>query len=158
MKCDSLAVGLSVSILIVVFAGCQSEPAIFPVTGKVTLGGKTYSRLIVYMDPLEGAATRHNKGIGETDENGVLKLATSAGDGIAAGKYRVSFACFRSPKGGSFDAVNQKPGEAGNRKDGPGSNAPVNIVPEPYRSAENSPVEFTIGSGTNHYEFDIPKR
>ncbi len=129
-----------------------------PVTGKVTLGSKPYPRLIVYMQPVDGTVTRHNMGVGETDAKGEFRLATSAGEGIAAGDYRVSFSCYQSPDGNSFDAINEKPSESGGKKGGAGSREPVNIVSAPYDSSKDSPVEFTVGSGKNVFEFDIPRK
>ena len=149
---------LIMAFVLLVLVGCQSEPTIYPVTGTVTLGKKPYPRLIVYMQPTEGAVTSHNMGVGETDEKGKFTLATSAGEGIAAGNYRVSFSCYQSPNGGSFDAINEKPSESGGKKGGAGSREPVNIVPAPYDSSKDSPVEFTVGSGENHFEFDIPRK
>lgn len=134
--------------------GCNSEPAIYSMTGKVTLGGKAYERLIVYLHPLEGPVTRHNTGIGQTDANGMMKLVTSAGDGIAAGKYRVSFSCYRASNGKAVSR-NEKLSEIGGRKDSVATE-PVNLVPAPYNSSTDSPVEFNVESGSNTYNFDIP--
>jgi hypothetical protein len=36
-------------------AGCgKSDPPVYPITGKVTLGGKPYERVIVYFRPVNG--------------------------------------------------------------------------------------------------------
>jgi hypothetical protein len=135
--------------------GCNTEPAIHSLSGKVTLGGKAYERLIVYLHPIDGPVTRHNTGIGETDAKGMMKLVTSAGDGIAAGKYRVSFSCYQAAGGQAIDSRTEKLSEVGGRKDG-NAKEPVNLVPAPYNSSTVSPVEITVESGSNTFDFDVP--
>jgi hypothetical protein len=56
-------------------------------TGKFTLGGKSYSRLFVYVRPLEGKITPLNLSVGEADQAGVLSLGSTAGMGLIAGKF-----------------------------------------------------------------------
>ena len=142
--------------LLLLSCGCKGEPTIYPVSGKVTLGGECHSHLIVHMRPKKGIVTRHNLGVGETDANGVLTFGSGAGDGIAAGDYRVSFSYYPSVDHTTGDAPRKRGDSPDGKKDGarPRSH---DIVPAPYNSTEDSPVEFTVtSSGENYFEFDIP--
>ena len=135
-------------------AGCSGDPPLYPISGKVTLGGKSHERLLVYFRPLQEPVTRFNLGVGETDKDGNLALRSSAGMGLPAGKYRVTFSCFVLP--GASLGVDQKVDELA-----PGLQnlEPQQVVPELYRESAGdakSPVEFEIRSGQNVFEFDIP--
>jgi len=133
--------------------GCGGDPALHSLSGKVTLGGKSYSRLLVYFRPIEGKIDQFNLGVGETDASGTLSLRSTAGMGLASGKYRVSFSCMQ-PEGGKASAsTDEKPDDDRNIR-------MVELVPEPYdneNNADSSPLEFEIKPGVeNHFEFDIP--
>lgn len=148
---------MAATAFFVVIPACSSEPDLHAIGGKVTLGGKPHERLIVYFRPQEGEITRFNMGVGETDAQGNLSLRSSAGMGLAQGKYRVSFSCY-IVKGGQALGIDQKVDEiAGNE-----TAVPVEIVPRPYvedtASGEISPVEFEIKPGNNTFEFDIPAK
>jgi hypothetical protein len=133
--------------------GCGGDPELHSLSGKVTLGGKSYSRLLVYFRPSEGKIDQFNLGVGETDESGELSLRSTAGMGLAAGKYRVSFSCMQ-PEGAKANiSTDEKPDDDRNVK-------MVELVPEPYdneNNADSSPLEFEIKPGMeNRFEFDIP--
>ncbi len=135
--------------------GCQRDPELHTLSGKVTLGGKSYSRLLVYFRPLEGKVNQFNLGVGETDVTGKLTLRSTAGMGLAEGKYRVSFSCMQ-PKGGSQGST----ASTDEKPDDDRSVTMVEWVPEPYdneNNADSSPLEFEIKPGIeNIFEFDIP--
>ena len=136
-------------------AGCGGDPPVYPVTGKVTLGGKPYERLLVYFRPVEGPVTLFNMGVGETDKNGNLTLRSSGGSGIAAGEYKVSFACLSMKTSNRIVGPDEKPDENG------GASVVVERVPAPYDDAtsrETTPVRFTVGSGENIFSYDIPAK
>jgi hypothetical protein len=138
--------------LLVMASGCGLEPALHPVSGKVTVGGKTYSRVIIYFRPLEEKITKFNLGVGETDSTGNFMLGSNAGPGIAAGKYRVSFSCFQTATGQTIDLEGAKPDE----RAGP---AVREIVPAPYDAEfnlESSPLIFEVKRGENVFDFDVP--
>lgn len=134
--------------------GC-GDPTLHPITGRVTLDGKSYNRLMVYMDPESGEIDRFNRGVGETDAEGNLKLAAGGSkvenQGLVTGKYKVYFKCWV-----------KKDGKTG-LEDGKGEAAvgrweePVNIVPAPYDSLDGTPVTFEVKAGQdNVFVFDIP--
>lgn len=130
------------------FVGC-GDPPLNPVEGTVTLGGKPYERLLVYFRPVGGKVDRFSMGVGETDKDGTLGLRSSAGDGLAAGKYRVCFNCYVAK--GKAVGLGEK------ADDDDRTLVTEDIVPAPYNDPESSPVEFVIQRGvTNLFEYDIP--
>jgi hypothetical protein len=130
--------------------GC-GDPDIFSLTGKVTLDGKPYERLIVYFDPIGRKVDAFHFGVGETDAEGNLTLRSSAGPGLAAGKYRVSFNCLIQEKASPNTAVGLS-----DKDESINAVVPVELVPEPYNDRQKSPVEFTIRKADNVFEYDIP--
>ena len=144
---------LLVAALVACCTGC-GDPELHQVTGKVTLGGKPYERLLVYMRPIEGKVDRFRMGVGETDAEGVLTLRSSAGDGLAEGKYRVSFSCMVQKGLGSEQALDPNEKHDDNPK-----LITEDIVPAPYSSDSDSPVEFEVEpSASNEFIYDIPSK
>jgi len=157
VKSYPLAGRLFVVLGLVFLQGCQGDPELHPVTGKVTLGGRSFNRLLVYMYPLEGQVTPFNLGVGETDVTGKLSLRSTAGMGLAPGKYRVSFSCIQPENAGGQEAVdpNEKPDDENRQL------KLIDLVPDPYdnqANARTSPEIFEIKSGENVFEFDIPTK
>lgn len=145
------------SLLLVVFVlgmtGC-GDPPLHKVEGNVTLGGKSYNRLLVYFRPIDEKVNQFNMGVGETDATGRLALRSTAGDGLQAGKYRVSFSCMQSDSSRGNEAL------GGEKLDDDRDVKIVELVPSPYDAEENmdqSPLEFEVKSGVNVFDFDIPK-
>ena len=149
----------SVSFLTAIFAilflvGC-GDPKLHQVTGKVTLDGKPYERLLVYMRPTEGPVDQFRMGVGETDADGVLTLRSTAGDGLAEGTYRVSFSCM-VPKSGGKTVEVLDPSE---KHDDDRKLITVELVPMPYASDAESPVVVEIGDDqSNELIYDIPAK
>jgi hypothetical protein len=139
-------------ILLTALTGC-GDPALHQVSGKVTLGGKPYERLLVYFHPLTREPSIFSIGVGETSKDGTLVLRSTAGDGLASGKYRVSFACYVVQ-----GSKNRTVGLEDDKGDDKRQLDTKDIVPEPYNSPQESPVEFEIKAGVeNIFEFDIPR-
>lgn len=142
-------------LLWVLLPGCWGPPTIYPITGKVTLGGKSFERLLVYFRPIKGEVNSYNLGVGETDKNGELKLGSAGGQGIAAGEYRVSFSCVYLKSSGKAVSSSEKPDDAG------GGVVSIERVKPPYDAAtsqESSPVLFKVKKGENRFDFDIPAK
>ena len=136
----------------ILMPGC-GEPALYPISGKITLGGKPYERLLVYFHPIDRKASAFSVGVGETTNDGTLSLRSSAGNGLVSGKYRVSFACYVLQ-----GSKNTTVGLDSEKADDDRTHVTKDIVPSPYNSPEESPLEFTVSSkGNNFLEFDIPK-
>ncbi|WP_235952217.1 hypothetical protein [Crateriforma spongiae] len=129
--------------------GCSFEPELYPVTGKVTLDGKAYNRLLVYMRPMDETPDKYSLGVGETDVSGKLSLRSTAGNGLKAGTYRVSFSCMVA-KGGEVLDGNEK-------HDDDRTLVTEDIVPEPFCSDTDSTATFEVKPvSTNEFIFDIP--
>jgi hypothetical protein len=146
---------LGVLLFLALVSGCGGPPPIFPISGKVTLGGKPYERLLVYFRPAKGDVNAFNLGVGETDKNGELKLSSSGGQGISAGEYRVTFSCVYLKSNGKSVSSTEKPDDAG------GGVVSVERVKSPYDAAtsqEITPVTFVVKKGENKFEFDIPAK
>ncbi|WP_182867079.1 hypothetical protein [Stieleria mannarensis] len=144
---------LFASLTVLCSIGC-GDPELHQVTGKVTLGGESHDRLLVYMRPLDEPVDKFRMGVGETDADGVLTLRSSAGDGLAAGNYRVSFSCMVQKGVGSHETLDPNEKHDDNPK-----LITEEIVPEPYSSDSESPVEFAVGDGdANEFVFDIPAK
>ncbi len=133
------------------FAGCNSEPPLYPVAGKVTLGGKAYTRLLVYFRPVQEKANKYTIGVGETDASGNLTLRSTAGGGIAAGDYAVSFSCIgMPPNAATADPTKEKVDDNQFLK-------VTELVPERFLDEQTSNVTFTVKPDyDNQFVYDIP--
>jgi hypothetical protein len=140
---------LAMASFLLFTTGCGPDRTLHPLTGKVTLGGKPYNRLIVYFRPIGKAVNEYNLGVGETDASGNLQLRSTAGDGLNRGKYRVAFSCVQV-RGQIVDPEKKIDNDRGIEYD--------ELVPEKFADAEQSPVEFEIKPGANVFEFDIPTK
>lgn len=142
----------SISLLLVLaVVGCGRDTTLHPLTGKVTLGGLPYERLLVYFRPIDKPADEYSLGVGETDSSGVLTIRSTAGNGLVAGKYRITFSCPSLTVNGREIQVSTDTKE---------ENPAVEIVervPPQFSEWEQSTVEFEIVAGKpNHFEYDIP--
>jgi hypothetical protein len=129
--------------------GCGPDRTLHSLSGKVTLGGKPFNRLIVYFRPVDKEVNEYNLGVGETDASGTLRLRSTAGEGLNKGKYRVSFSCVQV-RGQIVDPSKKLDTDRNIEYD--------ELVPDPYASPEESPVIFEIKPGSNSFEFDIPPK
>lgn len=145
-----LATSVFITLTTISLTGC-GDPPLNSVSGKITLGGKPYERLIVYFRPLEKKASEFNVGVGETDAEGVLTLRSTAGNGLQRGKYRVTFTCV-VPVNRKLDGS----GLSGDKTDDDRRLITKELVPAPYSDEQGSPVEYEIQSGENVFNFDIP--
>ena len=149
MLIQRVATCLALVLLIVVMTGCGGDPALHEITGKVTLGGKSYNRLLVYFRPIDQKVTKFNLGVGETDQKGELALRSTAGNGLAAGRYKVVFSCLQMEGSDKAVPTDEKVDDNPNMK-------VVELVPAKYATEDETPVEFEVKAGQNVFEFDIP--
>ena len=144
---------MTVAALCAVVVGCGGPPTLYPVTGKVTLGGKAHSRLMVYFRPASGEVTEYNLAVGETDADGNLGIMSVHGGGLQAGDYKVSFRLYQNARTGAGIASTDKPDEKGVTA--------KQVIRAPYdadSSHDSTPVTFTVKSGSNEFVFDIPRQ
>jgi hypothetical protein len=138
-------------------AGCgKKDPPVYEVKGKVTLGGKAYPRLLVYFRPVSGDSTGFNNAVGETDKDGTLTVRSTGGLGLQTGEYKVTFTC-QVPKANTAAAAklaaSDKPDEAGVTM--------TELVPASHaetKANDTTPVRFTVTSGANEFNFDVPAK
>ena len=82
-------VRVSILVSFVAFMGCgPSGPAMGPVKGKVTLGGKPYTNGIVTFTPEGGGPS----GTGATNSEGIYELFSAGVKGAKVGKNKRKFA------------------------------------------------------------------
>lgn len=143
------AATLGIACLFLALAGCSPDRTLHSLSGKVTLGGKPFNRLIVYFRPLDKEVNEYNLGVGETDATGNLQLRSTAGDGLNKGKYRVSFSCVQV-RGQIVDPEKKIDNDRNIGYD--------ELVPDQFADADQSPVIFEIKPGSNTFEFDIPPK
>ncbi len=90
------------AVFAIAFVGC-SDPEVQPIEGKITLGGKPYTGLVIYMRPTDRLPSAGSIGIGQTDADGNLTLKSSAGIGLEPGatafRFRSSVALRRLQTG-----------------------------------------------------------
>ncbi|MBA4067024.1 MAG: hypothetical protein C0501_25600 [Isosphaera sp.] len=145
---------LLAAVLLAPAAGCGGDPPLHPVSGKVTLGKKVYPGLLVYFRPASGPPTGFNTGVGTTDGSGTLTVNSTAGPGLQAGEYAVTFTCV-VPRAAAPGA---KPLNPTDKPDEVGYGV-AELVPASHRepgAADTTPVRFTVGPGPNTFDYDIP--
>lgn len=95
-------------------AGCSGEPKLVPVTGTVTVNGKTFKGMRVYFVPKDPSVIKNyasRQGFGITDDAGRFEVEGAHGKGLATGEYKLTFSLFKA--GGKAIGPNQKPDEYG---------------------------------------------
>jgi hypothetical protein len=140
------------SVLSVVFIsgifGCSGDSGppkaeVFPVSGKVTVGGKALAGCTVVFsteNPAEGAAGGYS---GEIGDDGSYTLSDSDGNsGAAPGKYKIIF--IQAPEAAKEAMMN-----GGGQ---PGSEGPF---PKEFASPETSTKEVEVTSDENTIDIDV---
>lgn len=134
--------------------GCgNSAPPVYPLSGKVTLGGKAYPRMICYFRPANGPADYWTIAVADTDAEGKIpRVRTNAGEGLPAGEYKVTFSCMVVKSTGAAIKEGEKPSELGVKT--------VELVPDEYLEGvanETTPARVTVNrQGSNEFTIDIP--
>lgn len=140
--------------LIVCGVGCgEKAPPVYPITGKVTIGGKAYPRVICYFRPANEPVTQYTIGVTETDKDGNFPgIRNNAGTGLPAGEYKVTFSCTVVKSSGAALKEDDKPSELGV--------ATIELVPDEYvegKANETTVVRTTVKKQDgNEFVFDIP--
>lgn len=142
---------LLVTGLSLVIAGCGTGgPALsklYPVTGKVTVGGKPLADCSVQFVAIGKAGSFSGK-IGE-DGSYTLADMKDGRPGAEVGKYKVIFQV--DPK------MAQKAMESGGMR-GPATEGggPAGPFPDEYKKADTSPKEVEVTSSSNTINIEIP--
>jgi hypothetical protein len=130
--------GLCASVLVGVLAGCSGGDGrvpVYPVAGKVTVGGEVPEGALIVFYPAEEAGQPEHRPSAKVEPDGRFKLTTyDAGDGAPAGDYTAVIQWNKIVKRGN-DYV-----------------AGPNVVPPPYASRERSKWKVHVASAPN----DLP--
>ena len=137
--------------------GCGSGgPALYSVTGKVTLDGQPLPNVNVSFFP--GDSKLPSSG-GVTDSQGVYKLTTAQGTtGAVAGKHKITVYAGQS---GSPTARPEGMYKDGGTKDAKGkSSAPKidNPVPEKYSSPDKSTLDKDVAAKSNVIDLELSSK
>lgn len=156
---------LLVTIGLLVIAGCNSGasfPKTYPVTGKVTVNGKSIEGAMVTFQKEDGK----ENAIGTTDSKGEFSLSMfQPGDGAVPGQYRISVS--KLPPGVAAAPTTPPPGQLGaaelpadyappqdNSKGGAAA-APKSEIPAKFSNDQTSGLRATIIEGPNNINLDL---
>ncbi|MBA4064792.1 MAG: hypothetical protein C0501_13980 [Isosphaera sp.] len=121
-------------------AGCQREPELVPVAGRLTVGGEplTAARVQFVPDRQKGNALGR-EARARADADGAYALATDGRPGALPGWYQVAVFAFEEVP------------------DGGGPRPPVWLAPARYADPEKSgfAVEVTADAPPGRYDFDL---
>jgi hypothetical protein len=116
-----------------------------PVTGEVTFNGKAYEGLAVSFMPERPENMKpFYMANGFSDKEGKFNLKSAEGEGIAAGKYKVTFSLLLLPNGTPMDA-NSKPNEVGAKQ----------VIPQEWTLPNSTPETVEVKPGANHFTFAL---
>lgn len=155
---------LPVALIFTVFTGCGgSGPALFPVQGTVTVGGKPTEGVIVTFAPTDGRIASS----GRTNSKGKFALLSPSGRaGAVSGKHKVMLALEggSDSQGGNFSdpAVRERLGKQrdsqikSGKKGAPATPAEMKTasIPSDYSNPQKTPLEYEVKQSSN--EFDVP--
>jgi hypothetical protein len=140
--------------IVVICSGCGGDGSakLYPVKGKITVGGKPLADCGVNFttdSPVQGAQPGYS---GKTNTAGEYQLTDGAGKtGAAVGKYKVSFAVVVTPEAAKA-AMMMKSGPGA-----PGGPPAASAAPFPseYSSAATSPKEVEVKAESNNIDISI---
>jgi len=133
-----------------VLAGCGSSgPKTYPVTGKVTAGGKPVKNCAIHFQPVDsikqfGSDSQIASGQIADDGTYTLYTGTTGTRGAMAGKYKVVL----QPTAGAGTAQIRK----GEREP---AAVESNLVPKEYTDALTTPKEVEVTTGSNTINIEI---
>ncbi len=131
------------AILSTVLPGCGTDdPALVPVTGRVTIDDQPVAELIVTLTPV--GATAGNGGLGATDEQGSFVLTdVRGGAGLRAGEYKISVYPVPLKSAGDLPTDVVSSGTAG--------------IPAIFTNPNHTPLSVTVGQGGASIEVKLTK-
>jgi hypothetical protein len=150
MRCLSSLLVLSLGMLGCTSAG-EAPPKLYPVTGKVVIGGKPLDKINVQLMPVDLGSTAR-PGSGTTDAEGKFTILTNGDKGAAAGKYKVVLMVSTRPQGQqmSVEEASKMSGEMSPRMAqvsggaDPASLMPATPFPPEWGDASKSPKEVEV--------------
>lgn len=162
----------TVAAMLFMLTGCGGGPAVYSITGKVTIGGKPAEGVRISFMPTDAAgivATGVVNADGTYKVYSLLPEQQTASEGALPGQYKVVLAAgagggmqqptFTTSEG---SAPSVSGGAAGSQPYGaagsgptqpPGSGEPP--FPKEYLSAESSPKSFEVVAGANECNLEL---
>lgn len=140
----------SAAAMLGLVVGCgRSLPAVAPVRGTVTRGGKPITQGMVAFQPEKG-----RMGVGTIGADGRFTITTfAAGDGAIIGRHAVTIEAYKQGSGSSLPATGSSTADA----DVVHASGPVVwLVPEDYASVQTTPLTAEVKPGSNVIDFAIP--
>jgi hypothetical protein len=129
--------------------GCSksTDPALAPVSGRITLGDQPLTNATITFIPKEG--TPGFGGVGRTDATGKYTLRGSRDDapGIPPGAYRVVISKRLMPDGSEVPAADKTPPMASPAKES---------LPEIYSSMTMTKLTAEVPAGGRAVDFALP--
>jgi hypothetical protein len=123
--------------------GSGDAPSVYPVTGKVTQGGKPLENVQVNFVPSDDTGLPSS---GTTNADGVYTLSRHTGDaGAKPGNYRIVL---------SDTAAAASQSNYSDTKGGPPKTAESRI-PEKWQTAESSPQSVEVKAESNTIDIDL---
>lgn len=144
-----------IMLAIVLIAGCEAEaerapepPKLVPVQGTVTVDGKPLAGAVVVFLPAFSDAGTHS--VGETDRDGVYKLATLYQPGAGVGDYRVIVSHVVDADG-TVASLAARSGEYVP----PEVNHGQELVPPRYSDVSKTELRASVRPGTGSINLDL---
>lgn len=127
---------------VVAVVGCQRQPVLVPVSGKVTVKGRPlkHARVLFVPDRDKGNAQGEDARA-RVDETGSFSLTTRDKEGVVPGWYKVAIFAFEEPAPGA------------------GPKPPVWLASMDYADPNKSglAVEVTADAEPGKYDFDLTR-
>lgn len=136
-------------LAVATIAGCgQRGPAVHPVSGIVTVGGKPVQNVQVTFMPTDPSRPVASGNV-DADGRYVLTSGATNSRGAVAGAYKVVLA--------QLDGSSQQELDA-RYTSGTGGPPPVPkaAFPDEYKSVETSPKQVDVAAGSNTINIEIP--
>lgn len=130
-----------VALIVVVVAGCDSNPRRVPVSGLVTYQDAPLRWGVIQLDPIDGGPP----GLGEIQSDGTFRVTTFREfDGAVPGSYRVSFLVFPFDGPPAIYGRTQK-----------GAKKKNDFLPVKYTDPQRSGLQVIINDRDNHLELHL---
>jgi hypothetical protein len=162
---------LAAAVLLTGFGCGSSGPRMYKISGKVTLNNQPVANASIHFEPEGEGDNRGLPADGQTGSDGTYAYVSTktTGDGIAAGKYKVTISKVSS--GGSEAVVQQAPDmkdpqaltklmQGQFQKQGKQPKAApkiTNELPPDYGNVEKTPLKAEIPSSSNTIDFPLQK-
>lgn len=147
---------LPICLSVFALAGCGARgPAIYPVTGKVTIDGTPAADVSVTFTPVGKNLISSG---GKTDAQGNYTLYTPQGKmGAIAGSHVVTLSGGTSASSDKPENMYKREGSSADGKSSPTMTIPKGLIPEKY-TKEGGLENKTVEAKSNQINFDLSSK